>query len=102
MVTPPSLHRAMIPFAARRPIEQVEEGPVWCGDNAETVSRIGQVGVELALWRRGVGSVKGCGWTRSAYETGIVHRSPRIAGTGLTRLVLVLNPPHHFHWEQRP
>lgn len=44
---------------------------------------------------------KGCGWTGVAHETGIVHRSPRIAGLGVTRLVLVLNPPFDFQWEPR-
>lgn len=31
---------------------------------------------------------KGCGWGGEAHDSGIVHRSPRIAGSGLTRLVL--------------
>ncbi len=34
---------------------------------------------------------KGCGWDGQAHDGGIVHRSPRIAGSGLTRLVLVLD-----------
>jgi hypothetical protein len=34
---------------------------------------------------------KGCGWPGQAHDVGIVHRSPRIAGTGITRLVLVLD-----------
>ncbi len=34
---------------------------------------------------------KGCGWDGQAHDGGIVHRSPRIAGRGLTRLVLVLD-----------
>lgn len=34
---------------------------------------------------------KGCGWPGQAHDGGIVHRSPRIAGTGITRLVLVLD-----------
>jgi hypothetical protein len=34
---------------------------------------------------------KGCGWPGQVHDGGIVHRSPRIAGTGLTRLVLVLD-----------
>jgi hypothetical protein len=34
---------------------------------------------------------KGCGWPRQVHDGGIVHRSPRIAGTGITRLVLVLD-----------
>lgn len=36
---------------------------------------------------------KGCGWTGQAHDGGIVHRSPRIAGTGMARLVLVLDLP---------
>ncbi len=34
---------------------------------------------------------KGCGWPGQAHDGGIVHRSPRIAGTGTSRLVLVLD-----------
>jgi hypothetical protein len=34
---------------------------------------------------------KGCGWPGQPHDGGIVHRSPRIAGTGITRLVLVLD-----------
>jgi hypothetical protein len=34
---------------------------------------------------------KGCGWPGQAHDVGIVHRSPSIAGTGITRLVLVLD-----------
>lgn len=34
---------------------------------------------------------KGCGWPEAAHEGGIVHRSPRIARTGVARLVLVLD-----------
>jgi hypothetical protein len=34
---------------------------------------------------------KGCGWAGQTHDGGIVHRSPRIAGTGITRLVLVLD-----------
>jgi len=44
---------------------------------------------------------KGCGWPGLAHDSGIVHRSPRIADRGITRLVLVLNPPFNFHWELR-
>lgn len=36
---------------------------------------------------------KGCGWPGQAHDGGIVHRSPRISGSGLTRLVLVLDLP---------
>lgn len=35
---------------------------------------------------------KGCGWAGQTHDNGIVHRSPRIEGTGQTRLVLVLDP----------
>ena len=35
---------------------------------------------------------KGCGWAGQTPDNGIVHRSPRIEGTGQTRLVLVLDP----------
>ncbi|MBA2721909.1 MAG: DUF1826 domain-containing protein [Methylibium sp.] len=38
-----------------------------------------------------VGLFKGCGFIEHTHESGIVHRSPRIAGTGVTRLVLCLN-----------
>jgi hypothetical protein len=34
---------------------------------------------------------KGCGWPGQPHDGGVVHRSPRIAGTGITRLVLVLD-----------
>jgi hypothetical protein len=34
---------------------------------------------------------KGCGWPGQVHDGGIVHRSPRIAGTGITRLMLVLD-----------
>lgn len=34
---------------------------------------------------------KGCGWPAQPNDGGIVHRSPRIAGSELTRLVLVLD-----------
>jgi hypothetical protein len=36
---------------------------------------------------------KGCGWPGQVHDGGIVHRSPRIDGTGITRLVLVLDLP---------
>ena len=36
---------------------------------------------------------KGCGWPGQPHDGGIVHRSPRIAGTGVARLVLVLDLP---------
>lgn len=37
---------------------------------------------------------KGCGWAGQTHDTGIAHRSPRMEGTGLVRLVLVLDLPH--------
>jgi hypothetical protein len=37
---------------------------------------------------------KGCGWPGHSHDGGIVHRSPRIEGTGLVRLVLVCDLPH--------
>jgi hypothetical protein len=36
---------------------------------------------------------KGCGWAGQTHDAGTVHRSPRIEGTGLVRLVLVLDLP---------
>lgn len=47
----------------------------------------------LPLRTGDVALFKGCGWPGQTHDGGIVHRSPRIAGTGLARLVLVLNPP---------
>ncbi len=38
-----------------------------------------------------VAMFKGCGWPGQPHDGGIVHRSPRISGNGLTRLVLVLD-----------
>ena len=35
---------------------------------------------------------KGCGFAGQAYDSGIVHRSPRIEGSAITRLVLCLDP----------
>lgn len=43
---------------------------------------------------------KGCGWPGSSHDTGILHRSPRVASQGVTRLLLVLNPPFDFKWGQ--
>ena len=45
----------------------------------------------LAFQAADVALFKGCGWPGQAHEGGIVHRSPRIAGTGVARLVLVLD-----------
>jgi hypothetical protein len=45
----------------------------------------------LALEAGDVALFKGCGWTGQSHDGGIVHRSPRIAGTGITRLVLLLD-----------
>ena len=36
---------------------------------------------------------KGCGLPGKAEEKGIVHRSPPIVGSGITRLMLCLSPP---------
>jgi hypothetical protein len=47
----------------------------------------------MALQAADVALFKGCGWPGQAHDGGIVHRSPRIAGTGLARLVLVLDLP---------
>lgn len=47
----------------------------------------------LAFDTGDVALFKGCGWPGQTHDGGIVHRSPRIAGTGLTRLVLVLDMP---------
>ena len=35
---------------------------------------------------------KGCGFPGQQHDSGIVHRSPRIEGSGITRLVLCLDP----------
>lgn len=45
----------------------------------------------LSLQAADVAVFKGCGWHGQAHDGGIVHRSPRIVGTGLARLVLVLD-----------
>jgi hypothetical protein len=52
----------------------------------------------LAFEAGDVALFKGCGWPGQAHDGGIVHRSPRIAGTGLTRLVLVLDAA----WPDKP
>lgn len=46
----------------------------------------------LALPLGHVAVFKGCGWPGRGDDRGIVHRSPRIAGSGQVRLVLVLDP----------
>jgi hypothetical protein len=46
------------------------------------------------LQTQDVAVFKGCGWPGQGHSQGIVHRSPRIEGTGLVRLVLVLDLPH--------
>ena len=51
----------------------------------------------MPLQAAGVALFKGCGWPGQPQDEGVVHRSPRIAGTGVARLVLVLDaiwPPH--------
>ncbi len=45
----------------------------------------------LTLGAADVALFKGCGWPGQPHDGGIVHRSPRIAGTGSARLVLVLD-----------
>jgi hypothetical protein len=45
----------------------------------------------LAFEAGDVALFKGCGWPGQAHDGGIVHRSPRVAGTGINRLVLVLD-----------
>ena len=45
----------------------------------------------LAFEAGDVALFKGCGWPGQEHDVGVVHRSPRIAGTGITRLVLVLD-----------
>ena len=45
----------------------------------------------LPLQTGDVALFKGCGWPGQTHDGGIVHRSPRIDGTGLARLVL--DPP---------
>jgi len=45
----------------------------------------------LAFEAADVALFKGCGWPGQEHDVGVVHRSPRIAGTGITRLVLVLD-----------
>ena len=47
----------------------------------------------LAFQAADVALFKGCGWPGQAHDGGIVHRSPRMAGTGMARLVLVLDLP---------
>lgn len=45
----------------------------------------------LAFEAGDVALFKGRGWPGQEHDVGVVHRSPRIAGTGITRLVLVLD-----------
>lgn len=47
----------------------------------------------LSMTTGDVAVFKGCGWPGQPHDDGIVHRSPRIRGSGLTRLVLVLDLP---------
>lgn len=47
----------------------------------------------MAFQAADVALFKGCGWSGQVHDGGIVHRSPRIAGTGMARLVLVLDLP---------
>ncbi len=43
---------------------------------------------------------KGCGFPRHRHDGGVVHRSPRIAGSGVTRLLLCLDVP--LDWASSP
>jgi Protein of unknown function (DUF1826) len=45
----------------------------------------------MAFQAADVALFKGCGWSGQPHDGGIVHRSPRIASTGMARLVLVLD-----------
>jgi hypothetical protein len=45
---------------------------------------------------------KGCGWPGQPHDGGIVHRSPRIVGSGVARLVLVLDAASRTSKEIRP
>jgi hypothetical protein len=45
----------------------------------------------LSLRAADVALFKGCGWPGQPHDDGVVHRSPRISGTGVARLVLVLD-----------
>ena len=45
----------------------------------------------LAFEAADVALFKGCGWPGQPHDGGIVHHSPRMAGTGMGRLVLVLD-----------
>jgi hypothetical protein len=45
----------------------------------------------MAFQAADVALFKGCGWPGQPHDGGIVHRSPLIAGTGMARLVLVLD-----------
>lgn len=47
----------------------------------------------MAMQTGDVAMFKGCGWTGQPHDGGIVHRSPRVSGTGIARLVLVLDLP---------
>jgi hypothetical protein len=45
----------------------------------------------MPLQAADVALFKGCGWPGQPHDEGVVHRSPRIADTGIARLVLVLD-----------
>lgn len=40
-----------------------------------------------------VGLLKGCGWAGQGSDSGIAHRSPRLAGSGRVRLLLAIDLP---------
>ena len=61
-------------------------------DGAEVLTRPDDEAPQaMAFQAADVALFKGCGWPGQPHEGGIVHRSPRIAGTGVARLVLVLD-----------
>jgi hypothetical protein len=61
-------------------------------DGAEVLNRPDEDTPQtMAFQAADVALFKGCGWPGQPHEGGIVHRSPRITGTGVARLVLVLD-----------
>ena len=61
-------------------------------DGAEVLARPDDdTRLAIAFQAADVALFKGCGWPGQPHEGGVVHRSPRIAGTGVARLVLVVD-----------
>jgi len=61
-------------------------------DGAEVLTRPDDDTPQAMAFRAAdVALFRGCGWPGQPHDGGIVHRSPRIAGTGVARLVLVLD-----------